>query len=150
MSITKIKSGRIFWLAATMVFLAILRRELNFLPDLLIANDFMILGRGYDWWEDAVLTVLYVSIITLLLYSRHYLVHVLKHWSIKIYMAVALLAIIQYMGENAILFSEHLGMAVEELCEVIIYIIAITCLWQLELSQFEESEKLNLLTLEVW
>ncbi|MGP5525309.1 hypothetical protein ACTXMV_00065 [Psychrobacter celer] len=38
-----------FWLAAVLVFFAVIRRELNYLPDLFIPADFLLLSQPYDW-----------------------------------------------------------------------------------------------------
>ncbi|MGP5225473.1 hypothetical protein ACTXMP_06235 [Psychrobacter glacincola] len=67
-AINTFKQVRAFWLAAVLVFFAVIRRELNYLPDLLVPTDFMLLSHSYDWWEDVVLTIVYLLIIGLLAY----------------------------------------------------------------------------------
>lgn len=67
-----VKQIRAFWLAGLLVFVAVIRRELNYLPDLLVPSDFSLLNQSYDWWEDSVLTVIYLVALGLLVYSRHY------------------------------------------------------------------------------
>ncbi|MGP5177433.1 hypothetical protein [Psychrobacter aquimaris] len=64
-AINTFKQIRAFWLAAVLVFFAVIRRELNYLPDLLVPTDFMLLSHSYDWWEDVVLTIVYLLIIGL-------------------------------------------------------------------------------------
>ncbi|WP_261862718.1 hypothetical protein [Psychrobacter sp. JCM 18900] len=73
-----VKQIKAFWLAAVLIFVSVIRRELNYLPDLLVPSDFSMLGQSYDWWEDSVLTVIYLVALGLLVYSRHYLWAVLK------------------------------------------------------------------------
>ncbi|MGP5687047.1 hypothetical protein ACTXOU_13885, partial [Psychrobacter glacincola] len=72
------KQIRAFWLAAVLVFFAVIRRELNYLPDLLVPTDFVLFSHSYDWWEDLVLTIVYVLIVGLLAYSWRYLWAILK------------------------------------------------------------------------
>ena len=55
-----VKQIKAFWLAAVLIFVSVIRRELNYLPDLLVPSDFLMLGQSYDWWEDSVLTVIYL------------------------------------------------------------------------------------------
>ncbi|MGP5060407.1 hypothetical protein [Psychrobacter celer] len=43
------KKTEAFWLAAVLVFFAVIRRELNYLPDLFIPADFLLLSQPYDW-----------------------------------------------------------------------------------------------------
>ena len=74
-----IRPIKAFWLAGVLVFVAVIRRELNYLPDLLVPSDFLLLGQSYDWWEDSVLTVIYLIALGLLAYSRRYLWAVLKN-----------------------------------------------------------------------
>ncbi|WP_201600395.1 hypothetical protein [Psychrobacter piscatorii] len=110
-----IKQVQSFWLASVLIFVAVIRRELNYLPDLLVPSDFSFLNQSYDWWEDSVLTVIYLVALGLLAYSRHYLWAVLKNVPVSLYLIVTALAIIQYMGENAIMFPHTFGEIVEEL-----------------------------------
>lgn len=134
---SSIKRGHHFWLASVLVFFTVIRRELNYLPDLLIAPDFSLLGYVYDWWEDLVLTIIYIITIGLLIYSWRYCWALLKHTAVALYIAVAVLALFQYMGEHAIVFPTTFGMIVEELSELIIYSIALVYLWHLKLPGFE-------------
>lgn len=133
------KQSRYFWLASVLVFFAVIRRELNYLPELLIPSDFSLLGHSYDWWEDSVLTVIYLLIVGLLIYSWRYLKAVLKDVDVSLYVIVVLLAIIQYMGENAIVFPYAAGGIIEELSETAIYGIALLYLWKFKLAAFENS-----------
>ena len=73
-----VKQIKAFWLAAVLIFVSVIRRELNYLPDLLVPSDFLMLGQSYDWWEDSFLTVIYLVALGLLVYSRHYLWAMLK------------------------------------------------------------------------
>ncbi|MBP3946595.1 hypothetical protein [Psychrobacter sp. K31L] len=132
--VRKIKA---FWLATVLVFVAVIRRELNYLPDLLVPSDFSFLNQSYDWWEDAALLILYLTSVGLLIYSRRYLWAVLKNVDVSLYLGVATLAILQYMGENAIVFPHTFGGIVEELAETLIYLIALLYLWKFTLSDFE-------------
>lgn len=132
-----IKHVRAFWLAAVLVFFTVIRRELNYLPDLFVPSDFMLLSHSYDWWEDTVLTVVYLLIIGLLAYFRHYLWAVLKRVPVSLYLTVAALAVLQYMGENAIVFPEALGVIVEELAEIAVYGISLVYLWRFNLSDYD-------------
>ena len=134
---SRIKRGSYFWLASVLVFFMIIRRELNYLPDLLISKDFLLLGYGYDWWEDRILAVVYTLIIGLLIYSWHYGLAVLKQTAVILYLSVLVLALLQYMGEHAILLPETLGMIVEELSEDTIYAIALFFLISFKLTEFE-------------
>ncbi|WP_058368201.1 hypothetical protein [Psychrobacter sp. ENNN9_III] len=131
------KQSRYFWLASALVFFAVIRRELNYLPEMLISSDFSLLGHSYDWWEDSVLTVIYLLIVGLLIYSWRYLKAVLKDVDVSLYVIVVILAIIQYMGENAIVFSYDAGGTIEELAETAIYGIALLYLWKFKLAAFE-------------
>lgn len=133
-----IKQGHYFWIASALVFLTVLRRELNHLPDLLIASDFLFLSHPYDWWEDRVLLVLHSLTLVLLIYSWRYVWAVLKNTAAPLYISVAVLALIQYMGENSIGFSHTLGLMVEELSEDMIYAIALFYLLSFKLIDFEE------------
>ncbi|MCG3878388.1 hypothetical protein [Psychrobacter sp. Ps6] len=140
-----IKHIQAFWLAAVLVFFTVIRRELNYLPDLLVPSDFSFLNQSYDWWEDSVLTVIYLVALGLLAYSRHYLWAVLKNVPVSLYLTVTVLVIIQYMGENAIIFPHTFGEVVEELAETVIYGIALTYLWRFKLADYESclAKKLN-------
>ncbi len=77
--------------------------------------------------------------LSLLVYAWRYCLAVLKRTPPLLYIVVALLALIQYMGENAIVFPENLGVMVEELTEIIIYILALGYLWMFKLKVFEDS-----------
>lgn len=132
-----IKHARAFWLAAVLIFFTVIRRELNYLPDLFVPSDFSFLSQSYDWWEDSVLTVIYVVALGLLAYSRHYLWAVLKNVPVSLYLIVTVLAVIQYMGENAIVFPHSIGGIVEEVAETIIYTIALVYLWRFKLTDYE-------------
>lgn len=136
---SNIKISRYFWLAAVLVFLAVIRRELNFLPDVLVPKSLLWHGHSYDRWEDGVLTVVYLLILGLLAYSWRYVVSVLKSTPLTLYLAVALLAILQYMGENHFLIPEAIGLMVEEVCEDIIYAIALIYLWRFDLITFNQN-----------
>lgn len=115
----------------------VIRRELNYLPELLISRDFLLLNRSYDWWEDTILLVIYVFIFSLLVYTRRYFWSVLKTIPVTLYLLVTSLALLQYMGENAIIFPKNLGVGVEELAESIIYGTALAYLWNFRLTTFE-------------
>ena len=140
-----VKQIRSFWLAGLLVFVAVIRRELNYLPDLLVPSDFSFLNQSYDWWEDSVLTVIYLVALGLLVYSRHYLWAVLKHVPVSLYLIVTALAIVQYMGENAIMFPHTFGEIIEELSETAIYAIALSYLWRFKLTDYESclAQKFN-------
>lgn len=136
---SRLSSGRHFWLAAVLVFIAVLRRELNHVPELLISSDFLLFGQTYEWWEDSVLFVIYLSLLSLLVYAWRYGLAVLKRMPTLLYIVVTLLALIQYMGENAIVFPKNMGMMVEELTEIIIYIMALGYLCSFKLKIFEDA-----------
>ena len=136
---SRLSSGRHFWLAAVLVFIAVLRRELNHVPELLISSDFLLFGQTYEWWEDSVLFVIYLSLLSLLVYAWRYGLAVLKRMPTLLYIVVTLLALIQYMGENAIVFPKNMGMMVEELTEIIIYIMALGYLCSFKLKVFEDA-----------
>ncbi|MGO2225661.1 MAG: hypothetical protein ACTH4C_02080 [Psychrobacter celer] len=131
------KKTEAFWLAAVLVFFAVIRRELNYLPDLFIPTDFLLQSQPYDWWEDCVLTVVYLMIVGLLAYSWHYLLAVLKRVPISLYLTVAVLALLEYMGENMIGIPKTLGVVTEELSETAIYAIALIYLWRFTLSDYD-------------
>jgi hypothetical protein len=46
---SQLKLGQYFWLASVLVFFAVIRRELNYLPELFIPSDFSLLAHSYDW-----------------------------------------------------------------------------------------------------
>ena len=104
------------------------------MPDLFVPSDFLLLNHAYDWWEDTVLLILYIVIVSFLIYSWRYFGAVLKHTPVMIYLSVAVLAVFQYMGENAIFFPETFGLMVEELTEGITYAIALVYLWNFNLA----------------
>ena len=131
-----IRQIQAFWLATVLSFVAVIRRELNYLPDLLVPDDFSFLSQSYDWWEDSVLTVIYLVALGLFAYSRRYLWAVLKSVHVSLYLGVTALVIVQYMGENAIGFPHTLGGIVEELAETAIYAIALTYIWRFNLTEF--------------
>lgn len=131
------KQIRAFWLAAVLVFFAVIRRELNYLPDLLVPADFVLFSHSYDWWEDLVLTIVYVLIVGLLAYSWRYLWAILKKVPVSLYFSVAALALLEYMGENAIMIPEAFGVITEELSETAIYGIALIYLWRLNLNEYD-------------
>lgn len=131
-----LKYVRAFWLAGILIFVAALRRELSYLPDLWVPSDFTLLAHSYDWWEDVVLTMIYLAIIGLLVYSRHYTWAIIKKVPWYLYVMVATLAVLQYMGERAIVFPENIGVFVEELSETLIYAIALVYLWRLNLNEY--------------
>ena len=140
-----VKQIKAFWLASVLIFIAVIRRELNYLPELFIPSDFSLLSHSYDWWEDAVLLVIYLMSLGLLIYSWRYLWAVLKNVNVSLYLGVAILALLQYMGENAIGFPHTFGGILEELAEAAIYVIALVYLWRFKLSDFESCllRKLN-------
>lgn len=128
--------ARSFWIGSILVFLSALRRELSFLPDLLVPEDFLWLGKSYEWWEDAVLLIIILAALGLLIYARRYVWAVLKEVPKKLYIIVTILVIIQYLAENGIGFNAISGGIVEELCEAVIYIIAFVYLWRFKLDDF--------------
>lgn len=137
-----IKQGHYFWLASVLTFFTVIRRELNHLPDLFVPKNFLFLSHSYDWWEDAVLLLIYLLTVGFLFFAWRYCWSLLKRIPVSLYLCVAGLALIQYMGENAIVFSHDFGLIVEELAEVAIYSIALAYLWSFKLNDFYiESEK---------
>ena len=140
-----VKQIKAFWLASVLIFIAVIRRELNYLPELFIPSDFSLLSHSYDWWEDAVLLIIYLMSVGLLIYSWRYLWAVLKNINVSLYLGVATLAILQYMGENAIGFPHTFGGILEELAETAIYVLALVYLWRFKLNDFESCllRKLN-------
>jgi len=94
-----IRRAQTFWLAGVLIFFTAIRRELNYLPDLFVPNNFTLLSRSYDWWEDMVLTVIYLVVVGLLIHSWRYLWALLKKAPLSLYGSVAVLAVVQYMGE---------------------------------------------------
>ena len=131
------KQSYYFWLASVLIFFAVIRRELNYLPELFISSDFSLLNRSYDWWEDAVLLVVYLLIIGLLAYTWRYLWAVLKSVPVSLYLIVVALAILEYMGENAIIIPENIGEIVEEIAETGVYAVALVYLWRFKTIDFE-------------
>lgn len=119
-----------------MVFFSALRRELSFLSDRLVPEDFLWLGKNYEWWEDTVLLIIALAALGLLIYARRYVWAVLKEVPKKLYIIVTLLVIVQYLAENEIGFNTFSGTLVEELCEAVIYIIAFIYLWRFKLDGF--------------
>ena len=136
-----IRRAQTFWLAGVLIFVTAIRRELNYLPDLFVPNNFTLLSRSYDWWEDMVLTVIYLVVVGLLIHSWRYLWALLKKAPLSLYGSVAVLAVVQYMGENAILFPKDFGVFVEELSETIIYAVALIYLWRLNISDYANQQK---------
>ena len=134
---SRVLQGRHFWLASVLVFFSVIRRELSYLSDVLVPEDFVLLGHSYDWWEDRVLLVIIVATLILLVRARHYFWSVLKNVPKSLYLGVAVLAVLQYMGENAIMFPHEFGEVVEELSENVIYMIALIYLWRFKLSTFD-------------
>lgn len=141
---SRVKQGHYFWIASVLIFFNVIRRELSYLSDLFISSDFLFLSYSYDWWEDRVLLVIYIIILSLLIYSWRYFWAVLKRTPIALYLSVAVLALLQYMGENAIVFPETFGGMAEELTEGIIYSIALIYLWTFKLADFEEQSATTL------
>ncbi|MGP4118944.1 hypothetical protein ACT3N8_03890 [Psychrobacter aquimaris] len=139
-AINTFKQIRAFWLAAVLVFFAVIRRELNYLPDLLVPTDFILLSHSYDWWED-VLTIVYLLIIGLLAYAWRYLWAILKKVPVSLYLTVVALVLLEYMGENAIMIPEALGVIIEELSETAVYGIALIYLWRLNLNDYDCQSK---------
>lgn len=83
--------------------------------------------------------MVYLAIVGLLIYARHYLWHILKQIPASLYISVAVLALLQYMGENAIIISETIGVVVEEITEMVIYSIALLYLVNFKLDNSENS-----------
>ena len=135
---SKSKQSLYFWLASVLTFFAVIRRELNYLPELLIASDFSLLNHTYDWWEDAVLLIIYLLIVALLAYTWRYLWAVLKSVPVYLYLMIVGLALLEYMGENAIMIPQGLGEIIEEVAETGVYAIALTYLWRFKPLVFEE------------
>ena len=135
---SKSKQGLYFWLASVLTFFAVIRRELNYLPELLIASDFSLLNHSYDWWEDAVLLIIYLLIVALLAYTWRYLWAVLKSVPVYLYLMIVGLALLEYMGENAIMIPQGLGEIVEEIAETGVYTIAFVYIWRFKPLVFEE------------
>ncbi|WP_201610378.1 hypothetical protein [Psychrobacter immobilis] len=134
---SQLKLGQYFWLASVLVFFAVIRRELNYVPELFIPSNFSFLNHPYAWWEDAVLLTVYLLIVGLLAYSWRYLWTVLKKVPVSLYIAVVALALLEYMGENAIFIPENMGEIVEEIAETSVYAIALIYLWRFKLVDFE-------------
>lgn len=134
-----VKKIQAFWLASALIFLTVIRRELSYLPDLFVPNDFSFLNHSYYWWEHSTLFVISLISLGLLMYAWQYLWSVLKNVNILLYITVAILAIIQYMGENAIGFPHAFGGILEEVCETAIYGIALVYLWRLNFNDYADS-----------
>ncbi|OXL23339.1 hypothetical protein [Psychrobacter sp. DAB_AL32B] len=131
------KQSHYFWLASVLTFFAVIRRELNYLPELFISSDFSLLNHSYDWWEDAILLVVYLSIIGLLAYTWRYLWALLKSVPVSLYLIVVALATLEYMGENTIIIPESIGQIVEEIAETGVYAVALVYLWRFKTIDFE-------------
>lgn len=131
------KKSHYFWLASALIFFAVIRRELNYLPELFISSDFSLFNHSYDWWEDAVLLIVYLSIVGLLAYAWRYLWAILKSVPVSLYLIVVALAILEYMGENAIIIPESIGQIVEEIAETGVYAVALVYLWRFKIIDFE-------------
>lgn len=136
---SRLKQGGYFWLAAVLIFFTVIRRELNHLPELFISQHFLWLNHNYDWWEDQLLIIIYILALGFLLYAWRYCWSILKSTALWLYLGVAVLALLQYSGENAIGFSHDSGMIVEELSETAIYLMALGYLWSFKVADFEES-----------
>lgn len=137
------KQSLYFWLASVLTFFAVIRRELNYLPELFIASDFSLLNQSYDWWEDAVLLIVYLLIVGLLAYTWRYLWAVLKSVPVYLYLMIVGLALLEYMGENAIMIPQGWGEIVEEMAETGVYAIALTFIWRFKPLMFERRLPLN-------
>lgn len=87
------------------------------------------------------LTVIYLMAVGLLIYSWRYLWALLKKAPLSLYGSIAVLAVLQYTGENAIGFPETLGVFIEELSETIIYAIVLVYLWRLNLQDYVAQSK---------
>ena len=83
-----------------------------------------------------ILLVITLTALGLLLYARRYVWAVLKEVPKKLYIVTAILVVVQYVAENEMGFSTVSGNIIEELCEVIIYIIAFVYLWRFKLDDF--------------
>ncbi len=138
---SRLKQGGYFWVAASLVFVTVIRRELNHLPDLFISESAFLLNHNYDWWEDRMLLVIYIIAVGFLIYAWRYCWSVLKHTPVWLYICVAALALLQYTGENAIVFSHDLGLIVEESSETVIYLMAVGYLWSFKLADFDRESK---------
>lgn len=136
-----LKQARAFWLAGVLIFMAAIRRELSYLSDVWVPNNFALLSHSYDWWEDMVLTLVFVLMVGLLTYAWRYLWAILKKVPLYLYCSIAALAVMQYMGEHAIGFPEAFGVIVEELSETSIYAIALIYLWRLNPSDYAKPSK---------
>ncbi len=146
---SRLKQGGYFWVAASLVFVTVIRRELNHLPDRFISESTLLLSHNYDWWEDRMLLVIYIVAVGFLIYAWRYCWLLLKTTSVWLYLCVAALAVLQYTGENAIGFSHDFGVIVEELSETIIYLIALGYLWSFKLSLFDHKFEQNFKRQEV-
>ena len=65
----------------------------------------------------------------------------------SLYLTVVALVLLEYMGENAIMIPEALGVIIEELSETAVYGIALIYLWRLNLNEYncqvEETSELH-------
>ena len=61
----------------------------------------------------------------------------IKKVPVSLYIAVVALALLEYMGENAIFIPESIGEIVEEIAETGVYAIAVIYLWAFKLGEFE-------------
>ena len=136
-----VRQGHYFWFAGVLVFFNVMRRELSYLPEVYVPADFLWLGMTYNQWEDGFLLLTYIIMLGCLAYSWRYLRAVLKGVPNYLYVIVAVLALLQYMGEHAIGFSMYYGEMAEELIEVVIYSIALVYLWRLKIAHYEIQAK---------
>lgn len=121
-----------------LVFFSAIRRELSFVPDMLVPKDFILLGQSYDWWEDSFLLVVTLTALGSLIYSWRYVVAVLKGVPKWLYAFTGTLLVFQYLGEHHIGFDHNLGVWVEEVSEGIIYLTALIYLWRFKLTEFNQ------------
>ncbi|MGP5225472.1 hypothetical protein ACTXMP_06240 [Psychrobacter glacincola] len=55
----------------------------------------------------------------------------------SLYLTVVALVLLEYMGENAIMIPEALGVIIEELSETAVYGITLIYLWRLNLNDYD-------------
>lgn len=103
---------------------------------MLISEDFVFLGQGYEWWEDSILLVITLITLGCLIYAWRYTWLLLKSVSKPLYLITFGLIVLQYLAENYIGFSHVTGNIVEELCEIIIYSIAFVYLLRFKVDNF--------------
>jgi len=60
---------------------------------------------------------------------------------VSLYLTVVALVLLEYMGENAIMIPEALGVIIEELSETAVYGIALIYLWRLNLNDYDCQSK---------